>query len=79
VIGNAGQPEGPSAFEDGPFPDFSAFRYDSYGFSTVKVTPTSLHIVHHKANPNGSMGPIIDYFTVTKDANHHKKKGKCDL
>ncbi|KAG1057141.1 hypothetical protein G6F46_001024 [Rhizopus delemar] len=78
VIGNAGQPEGPSAFEDGPFPDYSAFRYDSYGFSTFKVTPTSLHIIHHKANPNGSMGSIIDYFTVTKDADHHKKKKKCD-
>ncbi|KAG1467160.1 hypothetical protein G6F56_004568 [Rhizopus delemar] len=71
VIGNAGQPEGPSQFDENNIPEFSAFRYSGYGFSTFKVTPTAMHIVHRKAEGNGAMGSVVDYFTVTKD--RHKK------
>lgn len=67
VIGNGGQPEGPAQFGDGPFPDWSATRYTGYGFSTFRVTPTTVNIVHHQANVDGSLGGVIDQFTVSKD------------
>lgn len=72
VIGNAGQPEHPSPFGAGPFADWSAVRYASYGFSTFKVSPTALNIVHHQANVDGSLGGIVDQFTVSKDSDRHK-------
>ncbi|KAI8378248.1 Metallo-dependent phosphatase-like protein [Choanephora cucurbitarum] len=66
VIGNAGQPEGPTGFKPGPYPDWSARRYESYGFSTFHVSPHALNIVHHQANEDGSLGGIVDQITVTK-------------
>ncbi|KAI8345347.1 Metallo-dependent phosphatase-like protein [Blakeslea trispora] len=66
IIGNAGQPEGPTEFNPGPYPDWSARRYASYGFSTFHVSPHALNIVHHQANVDGSLGGIVDQITVTK-------------
>lgn len=77
VIGNAGQPEGPTAFGDGPFPDWSAKRYGSFGFSTFKVTPSTLHIVHRQANVDGSLGRIVDEVVVTKDRFSRHKRDTC--
>lgn len=79
VIGNAGQPEGPTQFANGPFPDWSATRYGSYGFSTFTVTPTALKIVHHQAKPDGSLGDIVDHFIVSKDLprNSGVKRTSC--
>ncbi|RCH96017.1 hypothetical protein CU097_011539 [Rhizopus azygosporus] len=74
IIGNAGQPEGPAPFGNGPFPDFSAVRYEGYGFSTFKVSPTSLEMIHRKANLDGTLGGIIDHFTVTKDVHRHRNE-----
>lgn len=73
VIGNAGQPEGPTSFT-APYPEWSAVRYGSYGLSTFRVTPTAINIVHRAALANGSLGDIIDQFSVTKDPIHHKQK-----
>ncbi|CAO3653658.1 unnamed protein product [Mucor hiemalis] len=73
VIGNAGQPEGPTSFT-APYPEWSAVRYGSYGLSTFRVTPTALHIVHRAALTDGSLGDVIDQFSVTKDPIHHKNK-----
>jgi hypothetical protein len=79
VIGNAGQPEGPTQFGNGPFPAWSAVRYGSFGFSTFRVTPTTMNIVHHQANVDGSLGGVIDQFTVSKDLpkNSNTKRGIC--
>lgn len=79
VIGNAGQPEGASAFGPGPYPDWSATRYASYGYSTFRVSPTALNIIHHAVNLDGTLGGVIDQFSVTKDAHHHKSKRSCDV
>jgi hypothetical protein len=73
VIGNAGQPEGPTTFDNGPFPDWSAVRYGSYGFSTVTVSPTKMKFVHHQANVDGTLGKVIDRFELTKDKAHSKR------
>ncbi|GAA5815790.1 hypothetical protein MFLAVUS_009305 [Mucor flavus] len=73
VIGNAGQPEGPTAFGEGPFFDWSATRYGSYGFSTFKVSPSALLITHYQAHEDGTVGNIVDQFSVTKDLHHYKK------
>ncbi|KAI8078095.1 Metallo-dependent phosphatase-like protein [Gilbertella persicaria] len=72
VIGNAGQPEGPVAFGSGPFPEWSAQRYGSFGFSTFRVTPNTLQIVHHQANVDGSLGGAIDQVTVTKSKHQRR-------
>ncbi|KAK4517152.1 uncharacterized protein ATC70_000483 [Mucor velutinosus] len=79
VIGNAGQPEGPTQFGDGPFPAWSAKRYGSFGFSTFRVTPTTMNIVHHQANVDGTLGGVIDQFTVSKDLpkNSNAKRDIC--
>ncbi|KAF7731024.1 hypothetical protein EC973_001070 [Apophysomyces ossiformis] len=68
LIGNGGQPEGAVQFnKTGPYPDWSAVRYDGYGFSTIKVSPTSMEIKHHEAKLDGRLGRLIDEFTITKD------------
>ncbi|KAI8645371.1 Metallo-dependent phosphatase-like protein [Parasitella parasitica] len=74
VIGNAGQPEGPAQFGDGPFPAWSAARYSSFGFSTFRVTPSTMRIVHHQANIDGTLGGVVDQFTVSKDLPRNSKK-----
>lgn len=74
VIGNAGQPEGTTSFGDGPFPNWSATRYGSYGFSTFKVSPRAMLITHYQAKEDGAIGDIVDQFSVTKDSHHYKKK-----
>lgn len=79
VIGNAGQPEGATPFGPGPFYDWSVTRYGGYGFSTFDVSPTALHIVHHQAQTDGSLGGIIDEFSVTKDLYHKKPNRNCVL
>lgn len=68
IVGDAGQPEGVSKFNTtGPFADWSVVRYDAgNGFSTVKVTPTSFTMVHREAKRDGTLGKIIDSFTLTK-------------
>ncbi|KAI8984776.1 Metallo-dependent phosphatase-like protein [Mycotypha africana] len=71
VIGNGGQPEGPEPFQSSSeniyYPEWSAKRYSGYGFSTFKVTPTSIIGSHYQANEDGSLGEIVDEFIVTKD------------
>ncbi|KAG0166853.1 hypothetical protein DFQ30_006647 [Apophysomyces sp. BC1015] len=68
LVGNGGQPEGAVPFnKTGPYPDWSVVRYGGYGFSTIKVSPTSMEIKHHEAKMDGHLGRLIDNFTVTKD------------
>ncbi|KAI7885210.1 Metallo-dependent phosphatase [Lichtheimia hyalospora FSU 10163] len=73
VVGNAGEPEGnaehnvASAEE---FPDWKGFYYDGYGFSTVKASPSSLEFTHKEAKLDGSIGRVIDQFTIHKEQNN---------
>ncbi|KAI9317013.1 Metallo-dependent phosphatase-like protein [Dichotomocladium elegans] len=67
VLGNAGQPEGTSKFNTtGPYPVWSAKRFDGHGYSTVHVTPTSFTMIHHATNMDGTLGGVVDEFTITK-------------
>lgn len=67
VVGNAGQPEGFESFNaTGPWAAWSAKRYGGNGFSTVKVTPESFSMIHHQANQDGTLGSVIDSFTISK-------------
>ncbi|KAI7884965.1 Metallo-dependent phosphatase [Lichtheimia hyalospora FSU 10163] len=67
IVGNAGQPEGAESFNTtGPWADWSAKRYGGNGFSTVKVTPQSFSMTHHQANQDGTLGSVIDSFTISK-------------
>ncbi|ORY93554.1 Metallo-dependent phosphatase-like protein [Syncephalastrum racemosum] len=66
ITGNAGQPEGGAEFTSGPYKDWSAVRYSGYGFSTVRVSPTELTLTHHEAKKDGSLGRVIDEFTISK-------------
>ncbi|KAI7890591.1 Metallo-dependent phosphatase-like protein [Mucor mucedo] len=77
VIGNAGQPEGATPFGPGPYNDWSAKRYGSYGFSTFDVSRTAIHITHYQAHTDGSLGDVIDKFSVTKDPYRIKSKRNC--
>ncbi|ORZ15314.1 Metallo-dependent phosphatase-like protein [Absidia repens] len=71
INGNAGQPEGPSAFAEGdPHANWSATRYGSYGFSEFAVSPQSLELTHHAINTDGSLGNVVDYVKVTKTKTH---------
>ncbi|KAI8373126.1 Metallo-dependent phosphatase-like protein [Radiomyces spectabilis] len=68
VVGNAGQPERPDLFNStGPYADWSAFRFDGYGYTDIKVTPTSLELIHRETKTDGTLGDIVDRVTVTKD------------
>ncbi|KAI9261716.1 Metallo-dependent phosphatase-like protein [Sporodiniella umbellata] len=67
VIGNGGQPEGADKFDEKKVPDFSALRYSGYGFSTFRITPTTMEIVHRKTLESGAMGDIVDSITITKN------------
>ncbi|KAI9482514.1 Metallo-dependent phosphatase-like protein [Zychaea mexicana] len=67
INGNAGPPEATVIFNTtGPYADWSAVRYDSYGYSTVKITPSSLTFTHHQVRLDGSLGNVVDTFTLTK-------------
>lgn len=66
ITGDAGQPEGGSGFASGPYKDWSAVRYSGYGFSTVRVSPTELTLTHHEAKEDGSLGRVVDEFTISK-------------
>ncbi|KAI9260762.1 Metallo-dependent phosphatase-like protein [Phascolomyces articulosus] len=68
IIGNAGPPEPTVLFNmTGPFHDWSAVRYDSYGYSTVNVSPSKLDFTHHQVHQDGSLGTIADTFSLTKN------------
>ncbi|KAG2224631.1 hypothetical protein INT45_007876 [Circinella minor] len=68
INGNAGPPEATVMFNTtGPYEDWSAVRYDSYGYSSVTVSPCFLEFTHHQVHLDGSLGNIVDRFTLTKD------------
>ncbi|OZJ01912.1 hypothetical protein BZG36_05102, partial [Bifiguratus adelaidae] len=50
-----------------PLPDWSAFRYNGYGFSLVRATPTELEFTHYAVNLNGTIGKVVDQILATKD------------
>ncbi|KAI7848953.1 Metallo-dependent phosphatase-like protein [Circinella umbellata] len=69
IVGNAGNFQGTDSFENTtvPIADWSALRYEGYGFSSIKVTPTKLQISHHQSLPkDGAMGEMVDRVTVRK-------------
>ncbi|CDH48539.1 isoform c [Lichtheimia corymbifera JMRC:FSU:9682] len=71
IVGNAGEAEGnaeynPAVAEE-EFPDWKAFHYGGYGFSSVKVSPSSLEFTHTEAKLDGSLGRVIDQFTIHKE------------
>ena len=69
IVGNAGNFQGTDSFESTtvPIADWSALRYEGYGFSSIKVTPTRLQISHHQSLPkDGAMGEMVDRVTVRK-------------
>ncbi|ORY94443.1 Metallo-dependent phosphatase-like protein, partial [Syncephalastrum racemosum] len=68
-VGNAGNFQGPDTFLKDPrlIRPWSALRYPSYGFSTIKVTPHYLDIEHFESHPHdGSLGKRIDFVRVRK-------------
>lgn len=68
IVGNGGQPEQTVPFNTtGPFADWSAKRYDGYGFSLVNVSPKTFKMTHYEAKLDGSLGRVIDEFTLSKD------------
>lgn len=71
IVGNAGEAEGNAGYNAAAsaeeLPDWKAFHYDGYGFSTVKATPSSLEFTHKEAKLDGSLGRIIDQFTIHKE------------
>jgi hypothetical protein len=66
VIGNAGQPEGPSNFLPGDPPPWSANRFSGYGFTEFKVSLSKLELTHLSVNTDGSLGEIVDHVVVSK-------------
>ncbi|KAI8330365.1 Metallo-dependent phosphatase-like protein [Chlamydoabsidia padenii] len=69
LIGNAGQPEGPSVFPLGDtHSDWSARRYSGYGFSEFTISPHKLEMSHLAVNPNGSLGNLVDHFVISKSS-----------
>lgn len=71
IVGNAGEAEGnaeynPAVAEE-EFPDWKAFHYGGYGFSSVKASPSSLEFTHTEAKLDGSLGRVIDQFTIHKE------------
>ncbi|CAO3645069.1 unnamed protein product [Cunninghamella blakesleeana] len=68
VNGNAGQPEGTSVFSaDLQANDWSAKRYDSYGFTEFTVTSNTLELTHYGVNIDGYEDRIIDRIKVVKN------------
>ena len=70
VVGNAGEPEGNAEYNEAlveELPDWKGFHYDGYGFSTVKASPSSLEFTHKEAKLDGSIGRVIDQFTIHKE------------
>lgn len=68
-VGNAGNFQGPDVFLKDPslIRPWSALRYPSYGFSTIKVTPNYLDVEHFESHPHdGSLGKRIDFVRVRK-------------
>ncbi|KAI8141210.1 Metallo-dependent phosphatase-like protein [Fennellomyces sp. T-0311] len=69
VVGNAGNFQGTDPFESNTIPiaDWSALRFEGYGFSTIKVSPTKLTVTHHESLPkDGALGRVVDRFVVRK-------------
>ncbi|KAI8068420.1 Metallo-dependent phosphatase-like protein [Gongronella butleri] len=68
VNGDAGQPSSASTFNASVVPnDWSAVRFAGYGFSTIEVSHKSLDFTHHEVSAkDGSLGGVIDHFTLTK-------------
>jgi hypothetical protein len=73
LISLLGQPGGSDTFDNATIPDWSVARHSGYGYTTFRVSPTALNIVHYNANTDGTAGGIVDQFSVTKDAKHHPK------
>ncbi|OZJ02775.1 hypothetical protein BZG36_03480 [Bifiguratus adelaidae] len=72
LVGNAGNYELTIPFNStGPLPDWSASRYDGYGFSVVRATPTELEFTHYQSNLDGTLGSVIDHVVATKDSKFH--------
>lgn len=70
IVGNAGEPQGNAGYNptfEEQFPDWKAFHYAGYGFSTVKASPSSLEFTHIEAKLDGSLGSVIDQFTIHKE------------
>ena len=73
IVGNAGEAEGNAKYNaalEEQFPDWKAFHYGGYGFSTVKASPSSLEFTHTEAKLDGSVGRVIDQFTIHKEQNY---------
>ncbi|KAI9310821.1 Metallo-dependent phosphatase-like protein [Dichotomocladium elegans] len=70
VVGNAGNFQGTDPFEnEHQVADWSAKRYEGYGFSTIRVTPRTLLISHFASDPeDGSLAGIIDRVLVRKSS-----------
>lgn len=74
LTGDAGQPSGGDVWDNSTvIPKWSVAHHSGYGYTTVRVSPSALNIAHYAANTDGTAGGIVDQFSVTKDAHHHKK------
>ncbi|KAI9498970.1 Metallo-dependent phosphatase-like protein [Zychaea mexicana] len=80
IVGNAGNFQGTDSFENAsvPIADWSALRYEGYGFSTIKVSPTKLQISHHQSLPkDGALGRMVDRVIVRKPRYTNGRRLRC--
>lgn len=69
IVGNAGNFQGVDPFQNHtvPYDDWSALRYEGYGFSSIRVSPRQLLVTHHESHPkNGALGRTVDRLVVKK-------------
>ncbi|KAI8387982.1 Metallo-dependent phosphatase-like protein [Radiomyces spectabilis] len=66
ISGNSGNYEGPDAMNTSSIADWSAFRYNGYGFTSIQVSKRTLELTHWESKIDGTRGEVKDRILVTK-------------
>lgn len=75
ITGNHGNYEGIDTFNDNDIlPDWSAHRFQGYGFTSIEIAPNFLNIHHHEINLDASLGRLVDHIRVLKTPGHINKQ-----